>query len=216
YAASLQSWGTGAEVKPDAALWYRKSINQALDVTVKCSESPPEDIYKQLLVANAISMLGFNIKQQSKIATTVSGNVGWLDFTHGLTFANAVRQQCTKYPATWPQGLLQMACFVGRNAAFTTKEFALAEWQVEDIEESMSSMIESVFAHGIGEHIVSVHFIKTALAVREEAAILQPEEASILVASLNRFLHSPVKRRIPRRVAHQSLQFVGSTEAIES
>ncbi len=62
--------------------------------------------------------------------------------------------------------------------------------------------------HGQGEHIVSVHLLKTALSVSEEMRRLDPPDADILLATLPRFIESPLKRRQTRRTAHQSLQFV--------
>ena len=48
---------------------------------------------------------------------SVTYNENWLSFTHGLTFANSVRDLCDKYPELWPQGLLQMACFMSAGTA---------------------------------------------------------------------------------------------------
>ena len=175
---------------------------------IACGDNPPDQIYRALLVANAVNMLSFDIGQQDKIRVPVSGNVNWLDFTHGLTFANAVRQQCSRFPELWPQALLQMACFNGRNAAFTTKEFELERWCPEDYREQLQSLMQRVMDHGVDEHIVSVHLLKTALAIREEIEGLEPTAARLLVAALTRFFASPLKRRQARRTAHQSLQFV--------
>src|SRR3546814_3305282 len=63
----------------------------------------------------------FRSRLMTAVDKPVSHNVGWLDFTHALTFGNAVRVLCGRYPRLWPQGLLQIACFVGRNAGFTDK-----------------------------------------------------------------------------------------------
>jgi hypothetical protein len=179
-----------------------------MKAAVACSAYPAEEIYQALLVANAINLLNFDIALQDKIHVSVSGNVGWLDFTHGLTFANAVRRQCSRFPQLWPQGLLQMACFNGRNAGFTTTETDLQCLSPDDIEVKLQQLLDRVLDHGIEEHIVSVHLLKTALAVREEMANLDQADAEILVAALTRFFDSPFKRRQARRTAHQSLQFV--------
>lgn len=72
----------------------------------------------------------------------------------------------------------------------------------------MNGHIEQVLDHGQGEHIVAVHWLKTALAVREEMALLELVDADILLAALARFFASPLKRRQARRTAYQSLQFV--------
>jgi nitrite reductase/ring-hydroxylating ferredoxin subunit len=211
YRTQLEKWGRHKEHKgqsPVPDLWRRKSINKSMKAAVACSGSPPEDIYQALLLANAINLLSFDIAQQDKVHVSVSGNVGWLDFTHGLTFANAVRQQCSRFPQLWPQGLLQMACFNGRNAGFTTTEIDLQTWSPDDAEVKLAQLLERVLDHGLDEHIVSVHLLKTALAVREEMAVVGPADAGILVAALTRFFDSPIKRRQARRTAHQSLQFV--------
>jgi len=116
--------------------------------------------------------------------------------------------KCTRFPHLWPQGLLQMACFSGRNAAFTTAEYDLDKWGPSDIETDIKSLVGRVFDHGQGEYIVSVHWLKLALAVREEVGELPGQQGKYLVAALNRFINSPLKRRQARRIAHQSLQFV--------
>jgi nitrite reductase/ring-hydroxylating ferredoxin subunit len=208
YPTQLEKWGRHNEQKPDPGLWRHQSINKSMQAAVACSATPVEEIYRALLVANAINLLSFDIAQQDKVHVSVSGNVGWLDFTHGLTFANAVRQQCSRFPQLWPQGLLQMACFNGRNAGFTTAETDLHRWSPDDIEVKLQQLLERVLDHGQAEHIVSVHLLKTALAVREEVANLDQADAEVLVAALTRFFESPIKRRQARRTAHQSLQFV--------
>ncbi len=208
YAAQLEKWGQHKEQSPDPARWRRKSINKSLKAAVACSGSETGQIYRALLLANAINLLSFDISQQDKIHVSVSGNVGWLDFTHGLTFASAVRQQCSRFPHLWPQGLLQMACFNGRNAGFTNEDIDLDSWRADDIDNKLAQLLERVLDHGQGEHIVSVHLLKTALAVRQEIQDLDPSDAEILVAALTRFFESPLKRRQVRRTAFQSLQFV--------
>ena len=207
---ALKRWGDskfGATV-PTADQWVGRGINSAIDATVNCSGTPPELTYPALLEANAMNILRFDIRQQDKAHVTVSDNVGWLDFTHGLTFANAVRKQCTRFPWFWPQGLLQMSCFVGRNSAFTTTGHDLSCWSFDNNAQGVAALLNRLFDHGQDEYIVSVHLLKTALAVREETVILPARQAAILGAALNRFFNSPLKRKQVRRTAYQSLQFV--------
>ena len=208
YSVQLEKWGRHKNGQADASLWRQKSINKSMQAAVACSGNPPQEIYHALLMANAINLLNFDIAQEQKIKVPVSGNVGWLDFTHGLTFANAARKQCSRFPELWPQALLQMACFNGRNAGFTTTDTGFEEWKPVDFEGQLKSLLERVLDHGQGEHIVSVHLLKTALAVREEVTDLDRGDAEILVAALTRFFESPLKRRQARRTAYQSLQFV--------
>lgn len=208
YAKALAAWGSDKGGGPDIEKWRKFGIDKSLNATVASSASNPETIYEKLIMVNALNLLSFNIAQQDKSRVTISANVGWLDFTHGLTFANAVRKQCTRFPHLWPQGLLQMACFSGRNTAFTTDEYDLQQWGSTDIESDINGLIERVLDHGQGEYIVSVHWLKLALAVREEVREMPAQQGQYLVAALNRFINSPLKRRQARRTAHQSLQFV--------
>jgi nitrite reductase/ring-hydroxylating ferredoxin subunit len=208
YSTALANWNTENDKEPVAADWQQQGINRSLDLTVASSGISPMTIYNELLVANAVNLLSFNLSQQNKVRVTVSGNVGWLDFTHGLTFANAVRKQCARFPELWPQGLLQMACFNGRNAAFTTLDYNLENWRPENLEQGFKALIAQVLDHGQQEYIISVHWLKLALAVREEVSELPVRQGEILFAALNRFVNSPLKRRQARRTAYQSLQFV--------
>ena len=213
YAVQLERWDGKGEHIPEASLWRGLGIGKALHATADCSQSPPESIYQALLMANAINLLGFDMAQQDKVHVPVSGNVGWLDFTHGLTFASAVYEQCSRFPQLWPQGLLQMACFSGRNAAFTQSEIDIESWRPQRIEQKLRELIERVLDHGQGEHIVSVHLLKTLLAVRTEMSHLNVADAEILLASVTRFFDSPLKRRQVRRTAYQSLQFAARERA---
>ncbi len=208
YASALAAWGSSNGSEPGVEQWRKFGIDKSLNATVASSAGDPKAIYAKLLTLNAINLLSFDIDQQQKTRVTVSANVGWLDFTHGLTFANAVRKQCIRFPNLWPQGLLQMACFSGRNATFTTPEYDLEQWGSKDFETDIKNLIEAVLDHGQGEYIVSVHWLKLALAVREEVRELPDQQGAYLLAALNRFINSPLKRRQARRTAHQSLLFV--------
>ena len=208
YASQLARWGRHKSIDAEPGLWRQRGIGKSLQLTIACSANPPGQIYRALLLANAANLLSFDIEQQDKVKVPVSGNVGWLDFTHGVTFANAVRQQCKRFPDLWPQGLLQMACFNGRNAAYTTAEIAVERWCPGDPQVQLQDLLDRVMDHGEAEHIVSVHLLKTALSVREEIALLDRSEAQLLVGALTRFFESPLKRRQARRTAYQSLQFV--------
>ena len=206
YHKALNTWSGGGSVTPLAANWRRKGIYKSLRITLESSNSDPLKLYQQLLMANAISLLTYDENIQNKTRVSVAKNVGWLDFTHGLTFANAVHQQCIRFPELWAAGLLQMACFVGRNSAFTYKNFDMTD--ITDKPGDITSYLESVIDHGITEHIVSVHLIKTTLSVQQELCGLSKDDGRILLAALDRFLNGSIKRRHTIRTAHQSLQFV--------
>ncbi len=208
YESALQNWGKNGDTPPSEALWHKKGIKSALDATLCCSQQAPMEIYSALLTACAVSMLSYDIDQQSRVHVTVSGNVSWLDFTHALTFGSAVHTQCQRYPELWPNGLLQMACFTGRNAAFTTDTYDIESWGASSVADGISGLVQKVLDHGQDEHIVSVHWLKTLLAVREEIKDLNPQQGQILFAAVNRYINSPLRRRQTRRTAYQSIKFV--------
>jgi hypothetical protein len=161
--------------------------------------------------AAAWNLLHFDMDYQDRTTGPVSQNVGWLDFTHAVTFGNAVRHLCQRHPALWPQGLLQMACFAGRNAGFVDAELAETPWRVAEPAAWLDATRRDVFDHGRFEYIISAHLVKTICAVHDEvlAAPTAPW-AGTLVAGLNRFLNSPLKRKHTLRTARQSLAFVAA------
>lgn len=210
YAGALARWGASGDARePDMRHWRGLGVARALEATVAVSDAAPERIHAALLGANAWNMLAFDLERQDRVAIPVSENVGWLDFTHGITFANAVREQCTRFPGLWPAGLLQLACFSGRNASFTAPRPEVERWAVDDVEAFFAEAMEALFDHGREEFIVSVHLLKTVLAARAEIRAGQPPEvARCVAAAVNRFLRSPMKRKHVRRTVHQAMRFV--------
>ena len=111
----------------------------------------------------------------------------------------------------WPAGLLQIACFVGRNAAYVDRALDETPWQIADDQAAgfLDRCRRGLFDHGRSEPIVACHLVKLVMAVSDEIEA-KPTAAtkSSLLASLNRFLNAPLKRRHALRVARQSLDFV--------
>jgi len=68
-----------------------------------------------------------------------------------------------------------------------------------------------VFDHGQFEYIVSAHLVKLAVAAREEL-LARPDApwAGLMAASVNRFMHEPLKRKHTTRTARQALGFVAA------
>ena len=165
-------------------------------------------IYDALLRALARNMLHYDEKFGVAFDRPVTDSVGWLDFTHGVTFANAVRVVCTKYPALWRPGLLQMACFLGRNSRYLDPAMDPEAWAVEDSPAFFSETHARLLDHGINEPIFAVHLLKTTLAVEAELPLASPACRESLLAALNRFLHSSVKRKHVRRLARQAIALV--------
>lgn len=212
YAAALANWhAAAAQPRPaplDGGRYRGLNVDRALALTVEHAAADPMALYDASLGANADNMLRFDSDHQLRVDVAVQDNVGWLDYTHGLTFANAVRRQCTRFPELWPHGLLQLACFAGRNARHARIDDD-GRWRVADPGAFLAGTIDRLLDHGQPEPIVSVHLLKTAFAVREEiAAEPSARTATTMLAALSRFLSSPLRRKHVRRTARQAAAFV--------
>lgn len=218
YHAALASWSDGfkpsfGRFKPPKISDYKGlSAEQAMAHTLEFKKAAPEKIYLSLLGAVAFNMMSFDTDYQDHVDGSFASNVGWLDFTHGITFGNALRSQCQKFAESWPAGLLQLACFAGRNAGFLDDTVKLKDWMIDDVEDFFQQAFDSLFDHNQPEYIVSVHLLKTVVAAREEARFAMEndneETAQLLAAAINRFLSTPIKRKHLRRTARQAIGFV--------
>jgi nitrite reductase/ring-hydroxylating ferredoxin subunit len=189
---------------------FGKSVNFCLNwVLEKSKQHSPEELYDALLQVNAKNLLHYDMSFQFNYENSVSTNVGWLDFTHGLTFANAVRLQCTKFPRFWKQGLLQMACFSGRNHKYLDQSIPESDWFVADRNLFFNQCIDQILDHGKSAPIFAAHYVKTFLAVRTEASFASETCAKYMLAALNRYFHSPLKEKHVRRTVLQALDLVG-------
>lgn len=211
YAAELAAFpqGFGAAEVPLASatgLSVQRALRWTREAAVGHSR---ESIYRALLAANCDNLLRFDEARQHKVRQPVSKNVGWLHITHGLTFSNAVRQQCTKFPELWPAGLLQMACFSGRNQVFVAATPEPPPVPEQDPEQFFARWQETISDHGYNEPIYACHLLKTFCAVREEHAAHSSRALQrSLRAGLERFLSSPIKQKHARRTAFQNLRLV--------
>jgi nitrite reductase/ring-hydroxylating ferredoxin subunit len=214
YARALQAWprgnGEARRGKPGFADMLGRSIDATMAVVTQLAEHvSAEDLYDALLGACAMNLLRYDMHYQERTDNNVADNIGWLDFTHGLTFANAVRLQCRKFPELWPQGLLQMACFVGRNHGFVDKSIAIDDWRVRDEQSFQRQCLVRIMDHGEPDYVHSSHLVKTFIAAREEVAAGPREEtAAAVLAAVSRYFAAPLKRKHARRTAHQALDFV--------
>jgi nitrite reductase/ring-hydroxylating ferredoxin subunit len=166
------------------------------------------EVYDALLTALAQNMLHYDTQFGKSFDRGVNDNTSWLAFTHGITFASACRIVCTKYPQFWAPALLQMACFLGRNSHYLDKNVDRDSWKVSDSASFLIEAHERLLDHGINEPIFAVHLLKTTLAVEVELPLASAPCREALLASLNRFLHSPLKIKHVRRLARQAITLV--------
>jgi len=216
YADAMAAWPAGARPAgplpgPDA--FEGQSVRDALNATVAAAGNAPLAVYFALMEASARHLLRFDERHALRTDSSVADNIGWLDFTHALTFGHALRVQCERQPYLWPQGLLQLALFVGRNSGYLDPDMAaqtaLREWAVIDETEFHQRAIAAIVDHGVGLPIFPAHWLKTWSAVREEAATGLPESArTAMLAAVNRLLAVRFKQRHALRTAHQALGFV--------
>ena len=206
YPKALARWPAPAKAAAPGDL-VGLSVNQTLERTLTLP-GDEESKYRLLLEASAIAMLRFDTSVDRHTDKPVSHNVRWLDFTHALTFAHAARELCTENPSLWPQALLQMACFLGRNTPFINGEVDQA-WTVTDPQAFIAREQDALYDHGVREPIYPCHHVKTLSAVAEEVAWAGDGSLSrTMLAATNRFLHSPIKYHHALRSAHQALSFV--------
>jgi nitrite reductase/ring-hydroxylating ferredoxin subunit len=210
YAEALSTWGDTAKPdEPCLTQFRRLGIDKAIGQAQSMSQSQPEALFGALLGANAVNMVGFDMSYQTHIDRPFSDNVSWLDFTHTITFADAVWKSCRRYPDTWPAGLLQLACFSGRNASFTEPEVDVDSWAVASVDDFFADNVGHLFDHAREDYIVSVHLLKTLLAGKDLVRDRPSEQGTReVLAALNRFLNEPLKRKHVRRTVRQAMAFV--------
>jgi nitrite reductase/ring-hydroxylating ferredoxin subunit len=207
YAKALANWPQESGVERAAEDFIGLSVNATLDRVLTMPGSN-EDKYRTLLEASAIAMLRFDMSVDTQTDKPVSHNVRWLDFTHTLTFANAVRQHCSAQPHLWPAALLQMACFLGRNTPYLFPQTDEA-WFVEGSVPFLARERRALFDHGVREPIFACHRVKVLAAVTEEVAWAGDGSLSRhLIAATNRYLNTPIKSHHALRSARQALSFV--------
>jgi len=224
YAEALAAWHTNpapAGAPPDADSFEGRSVRRALAATVAARGQEPLDVYFALMEAAARHLLRFDEQRALCTDNAIADNVGWLDCSHALTFGHALRRQCESQPSLWPQGLLQLALFVGRNTKYLdadlTAQQAMRQWAVSDEAAFHECAAAAIIDHGIGLPIFPAHWLKTWGAVRDEVALGVPLSARApLLAAVNRLLAVRFKQRHALRTAHQALRFVGMDDLEQS
>ncbi|MDB5360467.1 MAG: Rieske (2Fe-2S) protein [Rhodospirillales bacterium] len=186
----------------------RTSAKQAMAIVGAWAPiHPPEAIFAILTETVAWQLLHADAPFLDSVDQKLSENVGWLDFTHGLTFAAAGLDAVRIDASLWPALLLQLACFVGRNSRYVDPDLATGEWGVGAVRPFLADASLRVVNHGQGRFVLSAHLAKTLFAAVELAEAV-PAVAPTLLAATNRFLEAPLRGRNPRRAARQMLAFV--------
>ncbi len=210
YGPALADWATATgRAVPVPQELAQGSVKRVLAMLLDGAGAEPLALYDAAVGAAAWQMARYDMAYQDHTTGPVSHNVGWLSFTHALTFANAVRKSCERMPALWPAGLLQIGCFLGRNAGFVDHDFDPAPFAVTDPAAFLADEKRKLFDHGNPEFIVSAHLVKLVTAVAEELAERPAAPwAAEAAQAVNRFLTSPLKRKHALRAANQALAMI--------
>jgi len=208
YRPARDAWaGRGrAAVKP--ADLCKVSVAKALE-RVSAASADPARCYDALMQAAAWQLLHADPLYATRPDQPISQNVGRLDYSHAITFANAGRRMMRRHLDLTPDVLLQIACFLGRNSGYVDPAYPADRWRVDDPKRFVEQAAVAVIDHGNPEFIVSAHLVKMTCAVREEIAE-SPNACWVpdVTAALNRFLNEPFKRKLTRRVAYQARETV--------
>jgi hypothetical protein len=209
YSQALAAWdGSGTDV-PQTESLVGQNVEGAMRHTLASSGRPQRELYDTLLGAAAFNLLHFDTAFDYATTNGIADNIGWLDFTHALTFANASRHLCEETPDLWPRAALQMALFIGRNRKYVNEKSVFGEWRVNDRAAFVSSQQEMLYDHGIVEPIIACHRLKVLFALEDElAASPAAPWADEVCAAVNRYLRTPMKRHHGLRTAAQALDFI--------
>ncbi len=209
YAKALAEWGNAERQPARAADFIGLSVDGALRRAVASSGRPMRELFDALLGAAAWNLLHFDTRVEQAADNAIADNVGWLDFTHALTFANASRHLCEARPDLWPRAALQLALFVGRNRKYVRTEQDIEQWGVSDRRDFLSRQMHALYDHGIPEPIIACHRLKVLFALEDELnAAPDAPWADDMLAAVSRYVHTPMKRHHGLRTASQALDFV--------
>jgi nitrite reductase/ring-hydroxylating ferredoxin subunit len=209
YAGALAAWSERRARPAGAEDFIGLSTAAILKRLSASSGRPPGELFDALLGAAAWNLLHFDTEFDQAAGAVIADNVGWLDFTHAVTFANATRRLCAERPDLWPAALLQLGLFVGRNKAYVQPQQDVDAWSVNDPDKFLRDEMDSLYDHGILEPIVACHRLKVLFALEDELG-RSPDApwAGVLCAAVNRYLNTPMKRHHGLRLARQARAFI--------
>jgi nitrite reductase/ring-hydroxylating ferredoxin subunit len=211
YSVRLAAWGKAVLRHPPLAAAGVLTAGSAKDAMAMVGawglRHTPERIFAVLVEAAAWQLLHADETMMIRVDGKLADNVGWLDFTHTLTFAESARCAARVAPQLWPAVLLQLACFVGRNCGYTDESLDVRPFEVRDIGAFREESKRMLLDHGRDRFIVSVHLLKTSIAGGVLIETL-PELAPSIAAGLYRLSHARMKGRHVLRTARQMLDLV--------
>jgi hypothetical protein len=208
YGKAFDDWDGKGNATVIGADFHGLSVRAALARALQ-SSGRQEELYSALIEASAWNLLHFDTTHDRRVEGKVDDNLNWLDFTHAITFASAARKLCAVCPDLWPQALLQMACFVGRNKMYIREDGANDQWWIDDANAFFANAYDEVNDHGAWRSILACHRLKTLMAVDEELkAYPEAPFGQVMLAGLNGYLHTEMKAKHVMRTMRQAMEFV--------
>jgi nitrite reductase/ring-hydroxylating ferredoxin subunit len=145
----------------------------------------------------------------------LSDDFGWLDITHGLTYANATRWHVAQQPGPDTLRLALFACFLahytGRHEWHTTVGPLHDVYRPSnEVASYGEAVVRASMLDRSGAFIVQAHAIKTSRAAWEESVRIGS------VAPLDaawRFMHAPRQDRFVASAVQQSIDFLSGRVA---
>ena len=208
YGRTLAAWSGGA--RPLAAEdLIGLSVAGVLKRLSASADRAPRELFDALLGAAGWNLLHFQLDYDQAAGRKIADNVSWLDFTHALTFANAVRHLCAERSDLWPAALLQLALFVGRNRPYVTADQNVDDWRIDEPAAFVQGEMARLYDHGTVEPIIACHRLKVLFALEDELAYAPAAPwVGVVCAGVNRYLNTPPKRHHGLRLARQARAFI--------
>lgn len=198
--------GTGQALSPPPATL---SVEKAMDWVLQAlGHTSPELVFEGLLETLARQLSAFEVERQDLWEVPSKDHVGWLDFSHALTMADALRKLAPQDRGLWVPGLLQLACFLGRNQRHVDRD-RLASGREDPGVELFESTREALFDHGQALPIFSAHLLKTRRAVLELCSDRSEATQAELRKALATLFEGPLKAKHVRRTAYEAARVVG-------
>ena len=145
----------------------------------------------------------------------VADNFGWLDISHGLTYARAARWAWRLHPSAQTARLVLFCAWLAHDTGRLERRRQVgpvqdkAEAVVLALEEDPNVVGDRLANEAMdgraGSFIVVAHLVKMAQAAREEAA---HTGSSLPLAAAARLIHEPRRERFIARNVTESLDFI--------
>ena len=126
---------------------------------------PPEAIFAVLVESAAWILLHVDERRLVNVEAKLADNIGWLDFTHMLTFAEAaVTAIAAAFQRFGPPCCCSLPASSAAMPATSMPAWTRAATLSPDIAAFIAERRNALFDHGRDRFIISVHLIKTLLA----------------------------------------------------